>query len=84
MVARDHCWFRGCTRPGEPRPLFAYGHDLPAILRLCQTHMSAVADSGELVATHLVRPTIDPGALRSGQAAARAACRSRLTPGSSG
>jgi hypothetical protein len=64
MDVRQRCWFRGCLWAGEPRPLFAHSHELPATLRLCQAHMSVVDARPALLLTEVARPARTPAELQ--------------------
>jgi hypothetical protein len=58
------CWYRGCAAPGDPRPLFAYAHGLPAAVRLCDRHMSELARDSDRAAELVERPAPSDGARR--------------------
>ena len=62
MDARKRCWFRGCPGPGEPRPLFAVSHGLPATVRLCGRHMTVLSNDLRRIASDLVNPSSDGAA----------------------
>ena len=61
MDPRKRCWFRSCAAAGEPRPLFATAHALPATLRLCRRHMTVLSSDPERAATAVERPPSGPG-----------------------
>jgi hypothetical protein len=50
------CWYRGCLDHGDPRPLFAYAHGLPASIRLCDRHISELARDPDRAASMIDRP----------------------------
>ena len=50
------CWYRGCLEQGDPRPLFAHAHDLPAAIRLCDRHVSELAREPDRAAKAIERP----------------------------
>lgn len=52
----ERCWYRGCDKPGETRPIFAHAHDLAAGLRLCDAHLSEIAHDPDHAAAWVCRP----------------------------
>jgi hypothetical protein len=55
MVGK-RCWFKACLKQGEPRPIFAHAHALPASLRLCDRHLSELAQDPDNATTSIERP----------------------------
>lgn len=55
-VNDKRCWFRDCEALGEPRPIFAHGHDLPAAVRLCDRHLSELVREPGCVGELIERP----------------------------
>jgi hypothetical protein len=56
MDVRKGCWFKGCASAGEPRPMYATAHGLPATLRLCQRHMTVLSNDPSRAAAETARP----------------------------
>ncbi len=50
------CWYRGCDKPGDSRPIFAQVHSLPGAMKLCDRHMSELAREPDMVSTAIERP----------------------------